>query len=244
MKNSLTAIILLLLIGCEEPFPIDSIYLQRIENSSKVIYSYSAWSRYSDSNKSGFALMDSTETILISQLEDLPFSYLEGIATKNLIKGIHLVKPKDKHNLNPKPINNYNLNQKNINISVEEKEYEMGLSNSSYITTGIFETFMETKDSLFFYGVTCKGELEPLYPNGIGFRKGNIKLVESSDKKLVQIIINQLSEAYEKGSNKIKSTKEGTYFLRKKNYFFEPKGEIYIKEFSDYGIFKLKILKH
>lgn len=107
-----------------------------------------------------------------------------------------------------------------------------------------FETFQETKDSIFFNG------LDKIFGNNLenqtttGFKKGNIKLMADEKGKLIRLEIKDLFKGiankhkYKKGTAEIVEKTFDSPVICIRNYYFIPKSEIYISEFSNFGIFK------
>lgn len=78
-----------LLYGCgfgRNEWIIDSLFVQKIEGSSKVIYNFSAWGGR-DSNPHGFIILDSTETFKVDVKNILPIHNLSAIPNKGIIEG-------------------------------------------------------------------------------------------------------------------------------------------------------------
>src|SRR5688572_6439363 len=71
-----------------------TLYAQKIEGTSKILYKYDAWGGR-DSHKEGYAILDSTEKFEVNQINKLPISYLEEIPNRSCVLGVEFEKPKE-----------------------------------------------------------------------------------------------------------------------------------------------------
>lgn len=150
--------LIFLFFGCGSGEWSTTLYVQKIEGTSKVLYKYDAWGGR-DTHLFDYVLLDSTETFKVHKRKDLPFYYLKEIPNKNYIYGVDF----EKRNLDAPdtkeedriftPIENLNIKQHNINIEVDVYQYSGFMSRSSGYGKYTFESFKETRDSLFFYNL-------------------------------------------------------------------------------------------
>lgn len=247
-KSNIWIFLLIILGGCGEAYEIDELYVQRVYGSQNVIYKYYASSKYNDSEKFGYAVQDSTDTILYSKLEKLPIRYIERIKDENLIEGYNLVKPFDKLKINKNPLRVSQIKTDEIVIQVKDKEFYPGYSDLGCLLQEYsFQNFTETKDSLILIGIYPLRESVPEFPdNTARFHKGNIVLVNDYRNKdnLVRIRIDYLVESNGRPktlrheNTDIEMTNDKIYMRCIRTYNFLPEKRIKMNEFSDYGFFK------
>ena len=221
-----------------------TLYQQKIKGSSKVLYDYDAWGGR-DSHSYGIVLMDSTEKFKVNASQPLPISFFTDVPNKSLIRGIELEKPSNKNSITLEPINRGKTKIGNIVVAIDYYEKYTGYSDAGCILNKYsFETFRETKDSIFFNGI------EKIFGNNLpnqttsGFRKGNIKLIADENGKLFRLEIKDLFKGiadkheYKKGTAEIVERTFDSPVICIRNYYLFPKSDTYVSEFSDYGIFK------
>jgi hypothetical protein len=229
--------------SCGESYEVDELYKQQIPNSSKVIYCFDAWSKYNDSHKSGCAILDSTEEFKISKIEELPSSYFDGKPSIEKIKLINVTSsyenpPTQKDTLlNPKKHYFRKFNGLDVEITEYNKTY-----GSGSIDTGLkiynFEKFIESKDSLTFYDIEYKtGEK---LSQKTAFPKGNIKIVEDNNGKIIYVRIEQFINkkgAIYKPTKPLELVKNQP-IIGFATYEFHPKKTINSRELTNIGIYK------
>jgi hypothetical protein len=202
--------------------------VQKIQGCSKVIYKYDAWGGR-DSNKSGYAILDSSETFDVNKINELPISYLEEVPNKNYITAIEQSLPDSAKNSVFLPIKIYSTNEQGIDIKIKKYQYK----GFSEIRGGYgdyqFTSFKETKDSLFFYGLDDVKSMEHLHFDSLKLKKANVVIAQSKSKEILAIDIEDLKISK---NNRINSIV--TYSLKRKH-------TITSNSFSDYGIFKQKL---
>ncbi|WP_066223378.1 hypothetical protein [Formosa haliotis] len=66
-----------------------TLYEQKIEDSSNVIYEFDAWGGL-DSHSAGYVIMDSTKQFKVNSARKLPIYYLTSLPNKRKIKAIGL----------------------------------------------------------------------------------------------------------------------------------------------------------
>ena len=251
-------IILIQIFGCIESnksytfngkyYDLSTLYYQKIPNSSKILYKFSAWSKLNDSNVNGMIIFDSTEVIQISKInEELPFKYLTDLPNNQVIKGIKFLKPKKKFDIEEKEINQFSIKKEGIEIQVSEKEYYSGYSTvNCFLHEYQFEKVNEIGDSIFLKGISTKRKTLPKLEKGIKFRKGNILLDSDANGFITQITVNQIVEEkgnlyrYKYGSKELEELIEDKFVLCVRTYFFKPTIQISENKLSDIGIFKRK----
>ncbi|KAB1064948.1 hypothetical protein F6U93_14430 [Tamlana haliotis] len=220
------------------------LYQQRIPNSSKVIYEYDAWGGR-DSHTSGIVLMDSIEKFKVNSSRKLPISYFSALPNKNRIKSIELKKAVNNDEITLDKIDSKKLNNSGIDIVVDYYEKYSGYSNAACLLNKYeFESFKETNDSLFIYGLDEKFGKNLKDKNSVSFQKGNIKLITDENGKIFRVVIKELFKdnatkfKYKKGTAEITEKITDSPVICFRVYYFLPKKEIYESEFSDYGIYK------
>lgn len=92
---------------------------QKIEGSSKVIYKYDAWGGR-DSQKFGYAILDSSEVFDVNKVDELSISYFTEIPNNNSIFAIEIAPPNSDKNAYYKPIETYEINKEGININIRK----------------------------------------------------------------------------------------------------------------------------
>jgi hypothetical protein len=219
--SSLALIILFL--GCKkyDGYKISELYAQKIEGSSKIIYKYDAWGGR-DSNINGYAVFDSTETFELSKIKELPISILLATPNRNLIYAIEETYDIGK---NSKPIESYNIKEQGLEIKI--KKYSNFSDRTILQGRFVFDSFKETRDSLFFYNLDDTISATPEHLNCLRFKKINIYVSQDKNKEISQITIDDIELS--------KDT-----IISQKTYFLYPKRKLTLDKFSDYGIFKDK----
>ncbi|WP_282019209.1 hypothetical protein [Salegentibacter mishustinae] len=230
--------------GCGDDKWDVSLYQQKIEGSSKVLYEYDAWGGR-DSHSFGIVLMDSTKEFKVNASQPLPISFFTDIPNKSLIKGIELEKPSNNDSITLEPFTREKTKIDNIAVAIDSYEEYTGYSDAGCILNKYsFETFRETKDSIFFNGI------EKIFGNNLQnrttarFKKGNIKLIADKNGKLFRLEIKDLFKGiadkhkYKKGTAEIIERTFDSPVICIRNYYLFPKSDTYVSEFSDFGIFK------
>lgn len=171
------------------------LYRQRIENSDKILYQFAYSGTFvASSDYQGVTILDSIEKFSLDKIVDFPTEYF---FTKpkgkflNLIKINYSSSPTTEKDTVLTPVIIYKKNINGTELSVTEYNLTYGSATKN---TGLmryeFDRFKESNDSLTLFNVTKKfGGKE--FSENPSFEKGNIKIVENSDKKLVYIEINQ-----------------------------------------------------
>ena len=217
---------------------ISELYAQKIEGTSKILYKYDAWGGR-DSNANGFVILDSTEIFKIDLKKELPFYKLSDIPNKNKIEGItHECYNscgedyyKSKPNYKPMKIDKFQSN--NINIENIIYQYRGYSEKDGGLERYVFEKFIETKDSLFFYNLDDVESMDGIHLDELRVKKGEVYLQQNENKEIQKIIVEQIS------LNPI--TKE---FIDGRTCFLTPKNKTFANEFSQRGIFrKIKIAR-
>jgi hypothetical protein len=210
-----------------------TLYEQKIEGTSKAIYKYDAWGGR-DSNVNGYAVLDTNEVFTIPRITKLPIYQLNGIPTKNIIRAIEResmpYEEEKKLEMTFVPVKNGEL--KSEGIKIQSKYYQnKGLKEKSrgYYRYQ-FETFEETRDSLFFYNLNDVVSKEKSHIDSLRIRKGHIIIRQKEDKTINEIEIENL----------ILSSDGKERVISNKSYRLKPKKETKSDQFSNYGIFKEK----
>ena len=221
-----------------------SLYRQRVENSNYVLYEfYYPGSFVSSYDYSGITILDSNETFTKSKIDRLPYSYfitkpsIENLKMLNIVFGIIQRTEKDTL-LTPKGQYIKKFNGVQFNIT----EYNDTYGNAT-MNTGLmkyeFDSLKETKDSLTFYNVT-KIFGGKLFPSTTSFLKGNIKVVDSKDNRILYV---QIEQAIIERGNIYKPTSPlelvpNQPIIVSATYEFYPRNTINSKTLTDFGIWK------
>lgn len=217
---------------------ISELYAQKIEGTSKILYKYDAWGGR-DSNANGFVILDSTETFKIDLKQELPFYKLYDIPNKTKIEGItHECYNscgedyyKSKPNFKPMKIDKFQSN--NINIENIIYQYRGYSEKDGGLERYVFEKFIETKDSIFFYNLNDVESMHEIHLDELKVKKGEIYLQNNEKKEIEKIIVEQISLN--------PTTKE---FIDGRTCYLTPKNKTFTNEFSQRGIFRrIKIVK-
>jgi hypothetical protein len=142
----------------------------------------------------GVTILDSTESFSLDKIIDFPTEYFK---TKPTGKILELIKinydsiPTIEKDTILTSVKNYITKINGAELSVTEYNLTYG---SATMNTGLmryeFDTYEETKDSLTLFNVT-KNFGGKLFSSSPSFEKGNIKVVENDNKKLLYIQVNQ-----------------------------------------------------
>ncbi len=218
-------------------------YIQRIPNSSKVIYDYDAWGGR-DSHQFGIVIMDSTEDFEVNKVWNLPISYFTEVPNSSRIHAISLQNADD-DSIALHPIENQEIRVSDISLVINKYKKYNGYSDAGCILNEYqFQTFKETKDSLYLFGLQeiFGGNLEG--KDDVGFKKANIKLIADSNGKLIRLEIKDLFKGkankhkYKKGTAEIIERTNNSPVVCLRTYYFKHLRTVYSREFTDYGIFK------
>ncbi|WP_289662306.1 hypothetical protein [Flavobacterium panacagri] len=226
-KGFILITLLFLLVSCDLQYKTSELFVQKIENSSKVIYKYDAWGGR-DSYKFGYVILDSTDVFEINNVESLPFQYFETVPTIRNISGVICEKHDDQIASNKIfiPLEIKNFEDQGIKIKTKIYQNEgFSLRNQGYKQYQ-FETFKESRDSIFFYNLNDIKSLEPEHLNLLKFKKTNIFIRTKTPNTVSNISIEDL---------KLSSKNEIISNIR---YDLTPKNKTSIGSFSNVGIFK------
>lgn len=221
-----------------------SLYRQRIANSSLVIYDFSfAGGFVTSSDYTGFAVLDSTISFSKDRIKELPCTYFSERPTNSIFKMIDInygQTPRTEKDTLLTPVKSYSTKVGNVQVSVTEYNDTYGSATTS---TGLmeyeFDRLKETPDSLTFFNVTKKfgGRV---FPSKVSFVKGNIKIIDSTDNNIHHIQIDQViiqrGEIYK--PTKPLELVPNQPVVGMATYYFYPKTPIKSTDLTDYGIFK------
>ena len=221
-----------------------SLYRQRIANSSLVIYDFSfAGGFVTSSDYTGLAVLDSAISFSKDRIKELPRTYFSEQPTNSNFTMIDInygQNPRTEKDTLLIPKKNYSKKIDNVQINVTEYNDTYGSATTS---TGLmeyeFDRLKETPDSLTFFNVTKKfgGRV---FPSTVSFVKGNIKIIDSTDNNIQHIQIDQV--IIQRGDI-YKPTKPlelvpNQPVVGMATYYFYPKTPIKSTDLTDYGIFK------
>lgn len=221
-----------------------SLYRQRIANSSLVIYDFSfAGGFVTSSDYTGFAILDSTISFTNDKTKELPCTYFLTRPTSSGFKMIDInygQNPRTKKDTLMTPSKIYSKKINKVQIDVTEYDDTYG---SAATSTGLmeyeFDRFMETVDSVTFYNVTKKFSGRK-FPSTVSFIKGNIKIIDSTNYDIHHIEIDQViiqrSDIYK--PTKPLELVPNQPVVGIATYYFYPKTPIKSTDLTDYGIFK------
>ena len=211
-----------------------TLYCQKIEGTSKILYKYDAWGGR-DSHAFGYILLDSTEKFEVDISKNLPFSYLENTPSKTHIQGVDCEEP-DYEKIDKKvneiftPLNNISETEEEIEIKTKIYQYEGFSKRSGGLGTFEFESFKETRDSIIFYNLNDIKSMEPEHLDSLKLKKKNIVIRQNKNFEIISIDIEDL--ILSKKTNEI---------ISNKTYFLTPKRKMKSNLFTDYGVFKQRI---
>ena len=217
---------------------ITKLYAQKIEGTSKILYKYDAWGGR-DTNANGFIILDSTETFKIDLNKELPFYLLSDIPNKSKIEGIthecYNSCGEDYYRSRPlyKPMKIDKSQSNNISVECIIYQYRGYSEKQGGLERYVFEKFIETKDSLFFYNLNDVESMNGIHLNELKVKKGEVYLQQDKKGEIKKITIEQVSLN--------PKTKE---FIDGRTCYLTPKHKTLINEFSERGIFReVKISK-
>jgi len=245
MKKRLMSICIvgLLLTSCGGGEWDTELYIQRIPNSSKIIYDYDAWGGR-DSHEFGIVIMDSTEDFEVNKVQNLPISYLTEVPNGSRIHAISLQKAND-DSISLHPLEKQNIHVSDINLEIDNYAEYSGYSDAGCMLNEYrFQAFKETEDSLYLFGLQKDFGVNLEGKDDVGFKKGNIKLIADSNGKLIRLEIKDLFKGkankhkYKKGTAEIIERTDNSPVVCLRTYYFKPLKTIYSSDFTDYGIFK------
>lgn len=176
MKSQLLVLFAAILSGCSGGYEITELYQQKILNSEQSIVKYEAWSTLNDGAKYGYTIKTLGEEIDIAKAEQMPFRFLAGVPSNDTIFNVELIKGEGRI---PKLISSKIAQLKGIVVVTDVYEYAIG--NVRNLTCR-FSSFRETDDSLIVEGVEFARHPPPVFGDEIGFKKGNVFLVESKEE--------------------------------------------------------------
>jgi len=213
--------------SCDRSWKISDLFVQKIENSSKVIYKYDAWGGR-DSYIFGYTILDSTQVFDINNVESLPFQYFETIPTKQNISGVDCEELDDQIAPNKTfiPLKIKDSEEKGIKIKTKIFQNEGFVIRNQGYKRYQFETFKESRDSIFFYNLNDVVSFEPEHLDILKFKKTNIFIRTKSSSIVSTISIEDL---------KLSPKDEIISNIR---YDLTPKNKTDIRSFSNTGIFK------
>ena len=173
-----------------------SLYKQRIENSNLVLYQFEYSGKFvTSSDYIGMTILDSTKKFSIDNIVEFPTEYF---MTKPTGRRLELIKINycNSSTLTEKdtiltPIKNYKTTINGAELLITEYNLTYG---SASLNTGLmeyeFDRCEESKDSLTLFNVTKRFGGKS-FSNNPSFEKGNIRIVENDNKKLLYIQIEQ-----------------------------------------------------
>ncbi|MCC9167969.1 hypothetical protein [Pontibacter harenae] len=219
------------------------LHVQRIPNSNKVIYEYDAWGGR-DSHQFGIVIMDSTEDFEVNKVRNLPISYFTEVPNSSQIHAISLQKAGD-DSISLNPVANQEVRISDIHLEIDNYKEYSGYSDAGCILNEYrFQTFKETEDSLYLFGLQKIFGVNLEGKENVGFQKGNIKLITDSNGKLMRLEIKELFKGkankhkYKKSTAEVIERKENSPVVCLRTYYFKPLKTFYSDDFTDYGIFK------
>lgn len=223
---------------------LSGLYRQRIEKSDQILYQFAYSGTFvTGSDYQGVTILDSTEKFLLDKIVDFPTEYF---LSKPKGKSLDLIKinysssPTTEKDTVLAPVKTYKKKINGTELTVTEYNLTYG---SATINTGLmryeFDTFKESNDSLTLFNVTKKFGGKNFSENP-SFEKGNIKIVENDDKKLLYIQINQ--PIIERGSiYKLTSPFElvpNQPIVGLATYEFYPRDSLTTENLSEFGLWR------
>ena len=232
-------IILLSQVSCKiGEWDVTELYGQKIEGTSKILYKYDAWGGR-DSNANGFIVLDSTSKFKVDLQNDLPFYCISEIPNKKNIEGVthECYNSCDEQYYKTQPIfavQKTNKSESNgINILTRIFQYRGFSEKERGLERYVFEKFVETKDSLFFYNLNDIESVDGIHLEELKIKKGEIYLQQNEKKEIKKII-----------AKEVKLNLKSKAIERLRIVYLTPKNKVINTEFSERGIFReLKIVK-
>jgi len=132
---------------------------------------------------------------------------------------------KSQPNFKPMKIDKYQSN--NINIETITYQYRGYSEKDGGLERYVFEKFIETKDSLFFYNLNDIESINGIHVDELKVKKGGVYLQQNENGEIEKIIVKQISLN--------NGTKE---FIDGRTCFLTPKNQTFANEFSERGIFR------
>lgn len=223
-----------MLMSCNGFFKWDikELYIQRIEGSSKVIYKYDAWRGF-DAHSSGFIILDSTEHFSVNYNKKLPFYYLSNIPNHNSIQGVKTICVNscgdEFISANPiyMPIKNEVTHFEGIETISNIYQYKGFADKSKGLSDLQFSTYLETRDSLYFYNLNYLNDTLKFKDSVLVLPKGEVIIQHDVEANVRMIRVEYM--------NLNINNKE---IVSHETYFLTPKSPIKSTSFSNYGIFK------
>lgn len=239
MSKSIFIITAMLIFGCGKGYEIKELYQQRIENSTFSIIEFQLASPLTDGHDYGFILKTSPHLTEVNDLQSIRLNYLSKVPTIDTINAIEFIQGGGQI---PELEFSKTTNFDGVIIVTDYYKYSLGRSmNLSYS----FKEFEESNDSLILKGLGMEYFNVPTNGKKIGFKKGNIKLVESKDQEGVLESIKVpavLATKYIGGSiDNITIIRNDSLNVNGLVFFeFIPVGQLKIAEFSNHGTYKKK----
>ena len=230
MKNTKSIFCLFLafiIVSCDRTWNISELYLQRIEDSPKVIYKYSAWGGR-DAQIHGYVILDSTQVFDINNLEPLQFNFLQATPKNKYILTVDDDNSEfdkmSKENFEPiKTQTSVVSGIKIITTIFKTQDYQ---TKNQGLERYQFETFRETSDSIFFFNLIDIESIKPKRLDSLKFKKTNVYLKQKVPNVISMIIVQDL---------KLSNDRE---LISNIQYRLTPKNKTYFDSFSNVGIFK------
>lgn len=196
-----------------------------------------------DGAKYGYLLKRLNDSIGIVEAEQMSFRFLSDLPSKDSIFKVELLEG------GTRVPQYYSTDFMEYNGSIIKTDYYKYAVGTSSNLTYKFSTFEETSDSLLILGLEKEHFSLPVSKGKIGFRKGNIKLVESDsikgEVKQIEITGFLLSKQVKGSINNLTIIKNDSIKINGQVFFtFIPTKPIRIDEFSDYGIYKNKAIQN
>jgi hypothetical protein len=216
----------------ESKWKISSLYAQKIEGTSKILYKYDAWGGL-DANASGFIILDSTVNFKIDLKNELPFYYLSAIPNKLNIEGVthecYNSCGEDYAKSKPifTPMKTGNHTDNTINILTRTFQYRGFSEKRVGLERYVFSEFIETKDSLIFYNLEDIESLNGIHLKELRIKKGEIYLEKDKNLEMKKLRV------YEVKLNTKTSEIESLRTIDLK-----PLKKIMASEISERGIFR------
>lgn len=245
MRNLTLLIFIFSLTGCfnstqDRP---TVLFRQRIADSKYVIYEFSYPGPFVTSGEfRGLTVLDSNYRFSKDKIALLPCEYFRAKPTDGRLKMIDIISgpslstPKDT-SLVPAKKYHFKLNGFDIDVAEYKETYGSAIGDTG-LKEYRFENFKETKDSLIFFKI--KKRLGRNLPPRVSFLKGNIKIIESANKQVDHIEINEL--IITRGAI-YKPTKPLELVPNQPitgivTYYFFPDNKTSSDSFTDFGIYK------
>jgi len=216
----------------------EMLFVQKIKGNKLLIVDYDVWFGR-DGNRFGKTILSTTNGFDFRKINDLPISLIDKIS-QDKIEAISFLPSDSVESMELLKTKSIVIDGLTINFTFY-KDYSS--SGPCMLNEYKFNSFKETGDSIFLYGLDKTFGNTKIINDQIGFKKGNIKIHSDSLGYVTKLDVEELiligSDCKsDSGKSKENSNYDNLRFACKRTYFMKPKSLINEKAFSDFGFFK------